>query len=55
MDKESIFRYFTKPKLTLTEQNYQSANSTNQIPLTVNYVLQIVKNLQYLNLLNKQT
>ena len=38
MDKKSIFQYFTKPKLTLTEQNYQIANSTNQIPLTANCV-----------------
>ena len=39
MDKMSIFWYFNKPKLTITEQNSHSANSTsNQISLTANCV-----------------
>ena len=38
MDKKGIFQYFTKPTCTKTEQNSQSANSTNQIPLIANCV-----------------
>ena len=39
MDIKGIFRYFTKPTTSITEQNSRSVNSTsNQIPLTANCV-----------------